>query len=99
MTSTPISGGRDARQCPQCGAMGILPLDQEPGEGAASGTIENPVMICPVCDVEYRATGMTWLGAIDLRGMTDAELHELAEALNAQMVEMARRQSRENDLQ
>ena len=39
---------------------------------------------------------MTWLGAIDLRGMSNSELHELAETLNAQMVEMARRQSRED---
>jgi hypothetical protein len=40
---------RDARDCPQCGARGILPLDQEPCEGAAPGTIKNPVMPCPVC--------------------------------------------------
>ena len=45
---------RDARDCPQCGARGILPLHQEPGEGAEPGTIENPVMICPICDEEFR---------------------------------------------
>jgi hypothetical protein len=81
---------RDARRCPQCGARGILPLHQDPGEDAIPGTIENPVMICPVCDEEFRATGMTWMGAWSLADMTDAELDELTDVLIARMGEVAR---------
>ena len=49
-----------ARHCPRCGAMGILPLDQPRGP---TGAIKDPVMICPICEDEFRATGATWLGA------------------------------------
>jgi hypothetical protein len=51
---------RDKRRCPKCAAIGILPLDQPHGE---NGEIEDPVMLCPVCETEFTATGMTWLGA------------------------------------
>ncbi len=61
----------DARHCPRCGASGILPLAQ-PRE--PDGTIKNPLMICPVCDDAFRATGMTWLGAF--RPAPDAEAGE-----------------------
>ena len=77
---------RDARACPQCGARGILPLHQEPDEGAVAGTIENPVMICPVCEAEFHTTGMVWMGAVDVGDMTDAELDELTEVLIARML-------------
>ena len=49
-----------ARHCPHCGALGILPLDQPHDE---RGWIVDPVMLCPICEVEFRATGVTWLGA------------------------------------
>jgi hypothetical protein len=49
-----------ARHCPRCGAMGILPLDQPRGP---TGAIKDPVMICPICADEFRATGAAWLGA------------------------------------
>jgi tRNA G26 N,N-dimethylase Trm1 len=49
-----------ARHCPRCGAMGILPLDQPRGP---TGAIKDLVMICPMCEDEFRATGATWLGA------------------------------------
>lgn len=52
---------RDARHCPRCDARGILPLDQPQG---AQGEIADPVMLCPVCEEEFRATGMKWLGAV-----------------------------------
>ena len=87
---------RDARDCPQCGARGILPLHQDRQDDALPGTIENPVMICPVCDEKFRATGMTWMGAVDVGDMTDAEFHEFAEVLSAQLLEMARWQSRQD---
>jgi len=52
---------RDARCCPDCGARGILPLDQP---HTPEGGIEDPIMICPICETEFRAVGATWLGAI-----------------------------------
>jgi hypothetical protein len=52
--STNDSARRDARHCPRCGAMGILPLDQPAG---VHGEIESPVMICPVCDEKVTAGG------------------------------------------
>ena len=52
------------------------------------GSIENPVMICPVCEKEYRATGMTWIGSISVAGLTDTQLNELAEELCARMLEI-----------
>lgn len=51
--------GVDARDCPKCGARGILPLAQTRGLG---GTIEEPVMLCPECGQEFGTVGMTWLG-------------------------------------
>ncbi len=50
---------RDARCCPDCGARGILPLAQP---RTRDGSINNPLMICPVCEVEFRADGARWLG-------------------------------------
>jgi hypothetical protein len=58
--------------------MGILPLDQPDGE---HGQIEDPVMICPVCEEEFRATGMKWLGAFDVAKLTDEEIHKMAEQI------------------
>jgi hypothetical protein len=49
---------RDARHCPTCGALGILPLDQPRDP---TGAIQDPVMLCPVCQMEFRATGMQYL--------------------------------------
>jgi hypothetical protein len=51
--------------------MGILPLDQPAGD---HGQIEDPVMICPVCEEEFRTTGMKWLGAFNVADMTDDEI-------------------------
>jgi len=76
--STNDPARRDARHCPRCGAMGILPLDQ-PAE--VNGEIEDPVMICPLCEEEFRATGMRWLGAFDVADVTDEEIHDLAVGL------------------
>jgi len=42
--STTNPAHRYARHCPQCGAMGILPLDQPAGD---RGDFQDPVMICP----------------------------------------------------
>jgi len=49
------------RHCPHCGALGILPLDQPHDE---RGRIVDPVMECPRCETEFRATRATWLGAL-----------------------------------
>ena len=70
---------RDARHCPRCGAMGILPLDQPTGD---HGQIEDPLMICPVCEDEFRATGMEWVGAFNVADMADEEIHKMAEQIN-----------------
>ena len=70
---------RDARHCPQCGAMGILRLDQPAGD---HGEIQDPVMLCPRCEVEFTASGMRWLGACNVGDMTDEEIHEWAERLS-----------------
>jgi len=69
---------RDARHCPQCGAMGILPLDKPARD---RGEFQDPIMICPICEEEFRATGMTWLGVFAVADMTDDEVHEVAIAL------------------
>jgi hypothetical protein len=64
---------RDARHCPRCAALGILPLAQ-PHE--QDGGIVNPVMLCPVCEVEFTATGMTYRGFAvprDISGMSREE--------------------------
>ena len=57
--------------------MGILPLDRSRNEG---GGIDDPVMICPACGDEFRATVMTWLGASrpPLGDMPDEEIDEWA---------------------
>jgi len=31
-------------------------------------------MICPVCEDEFRATGMKWLGGFNVADMTDDEI-------------------------
>ena len=55
------SGERiDARICPTCWMRGILPVAQP---STPDGRIEGPVMVCPRCDVEFHATGLTLLGA------------------------------------
>ena len=91
MTSSPSSGRRDARDCPRCGVMGILPLHQEPGDGAVTGTIENPVMICPVCETEYRATGVTWMGAVSVADLSDDQCHDVARQTLARAKEVHNR--------
>ena len=73
--------------------MDILPLHQDPGDDAVAGTIENPVVICPVCEAESRVTGMTWMGAVNVGDMADADLDDLTDVLIAWMGEMTRRQS------
>ncbi len=84
-----------ARNRPQGGARGMVPLHQETDEDAVPGTIENPIMSCPVCGAEYPATGATWMGTWSLKDMTDDEIEQFAEVLNPQMVEMAQSRSRE----
>ena len=69
---------RDQRYCPRCGAIGILRLDQD---ADVLGEIQGPVMICPVCEEEFTATGMKWLGTFDIAEMSDEQLDELADAL------------------
>ena len=71
-----------------------MPLHQDASEDAVPGTIESPIMNCPVCESEYRATGMTWLGAVDVGDMTDAELDELTEVVIVRMDEVARKRAR-----
>ena len=66
----------DARHCPRCDAHGILPLDQPRNEG---GAIVDPVMICPVCRDEFRAEGVTWLGAVPPPNIAEASNEELEE--------------------
>jgi len=51
---------RSPRHCPHCGALGILPLDQPHDP---DGGITDPIMLCPVCNEEFRAVGAKWLGA------------------------------------
>jgi len=87
----------DARDCPQCGARGVLPIHQDPGEGAISGTIDNPVMTCPVCQKEFRATGMTWLGPVSVADLTDDQIDDFVKALVRQMATMLERQSERED--
>jgi len=74
-----------ARHCPTCGTLGILPLDQPRDE---RGRIVDPVMLCPVCDREFRATGLTWLGAVEV----PADWDELPED---EKMEVARGMARE----
>ena len=76
--STNDSARRDARHCPRCGAMGILPLGQPAG---GHGQIEDPVMICPVCEEEFSATGMRWLGAFNVSDVSDEQLDKLSEQI------------------
>jgi hypothetical protein len=58
--------------------MGILPLDQPSSE---RDQIQDPVMICPICEDEFRATGMRWLGAFDVGDMSDEQLDMLADTV------------------
>ena len=75
---------RDARCCPDCGARGILPLEQP---HTPDGGIQDPVMICPVCETEFRAAGVTWLGAFRPPDATlpaeeqDAEVREIVRTM------------------
>jgi hypothetical protein len=81
--TTPDQPRRDPRHCPRCGARGILPLDQ-PKE--PSGAIQDPVMLCPVCGDEFRATGIRRLGAAkppDLATATDEDIERWAEEFAA----------------
>jgi hypothetical protein len=61
-----------------------LPLDQ-PQE--PTGGINDPVMICPMCNDEYRATGMKWTGAYEVPGPEASEeevwrwAYEVADAM------------------
>lgn len=74
----------DARHCPSCCTQGILPLDRLSDE---RDRIANPVMHCPNCQTEFRATGVTWLGAfrpsteVGPEGLTDEQIAEMAEAM------------------
>jgi len=52
---------RDAPSLPPVWSHGDTPLDQPAGDG---GEIQDPMMICPICEEEFRATGMTWLGSL-----------------------------------
>ena len=52
---------RDARHCPTCGAPGIVPLDQQREANSAN---QDPVMLCPVCCVEFRTSGMCCFAAL-----------------------------------
>ncbi len=84
---------RDARHCPRCGARGILPLDQTHGD---HGEIVDPFMICPVCEEEFRAKGVTWLGAFsppNVADMTDDETVEAAKAIGDWFREQVERNS------
>jgi len=73
----------DARRCPTCGARGILPLNQPRDE---RGRIVDPIMLCPSCEVEFRAVGVTWLGAFPVSPHTTKErLSEIADELAARM--------------
>lgn len=61
MTDQRREGGPRALHCPDCGARGILPLAQP---HTAGGGIKDPVMICPICETEFRAVGATWVGVV-----------------------------------
>jgi hypothetical protein len=41
------------------------------------GRIADPVMVCPVCQGEFRATGMEWLGAVRVGECADASEEEI----------------------
>jgi hypothetical protein len=69
----------DPRRCAQCGAVGILSLTQPRDEG---GRIVEPAMLCPVCDEEFTATGMTWMGAVPVDAideLSDEEFEALVD--------------------
>jgi hypothetical protein len=59
--------------------MGILPLDQPGG----NGQIDFPVMICPVREDEFRASGMRWLGAFKVSEVSDEQVDELSGQITA----------------
>jgi hypothetical protein len=54
MMSSPDPRHRDARDCLRCDIQGILPLGQDSGQDAVPGTVDNPLMICLVCDQEVQ---------------------------------------------
>jgi len=71
----------DARCCPDCGARGILPLDQPHDMG---GGITDPLMLCPTCEKEFCAVGFTF-GAVkppsDWSSICEEEKHEAMSAM------------------
>jgi hypothetical protein len=74
---------RSARRCPDCKALGILPLAQP---HTPDGGIQDPLLICPVCDNrEFRAIGVKWLGAFpkptESADEHDAALSRIAEQM------------------
>ncbi len=52
-----MSGTPNARQCPTCGALGIVRLPAEFGD---RGRLVDPTMVCPLCEREFTAAGMTY---------------------------------------
>jgi hypothetical protein len=74
----------DARHCPDCGTLGILPLSQPHDP---NGSIRSPRMLCSTCEREFEATGITWVGAIGPStpvrpgGLPDEQIHEMAVAM------------------
>ncbi|MHB8438974.1 MAG: TY-Chap domain-containing protein [Acidimicrobiales bacterium] len=69
----------NSRHCPRCDAPGILPLEQPADEW---GRIQDPVLLCPYCLAEFRAEGVTWLGAVPVPDPHDDGVEELAESLS-----------------
>lgn len=66
----------DARHCPRCGALGILPLGQR---RQSDGSIVDPVMLCPMCEVEFPATGMRYRTFVAPKGeSTDQDRQDFA---------------------
>ena len=62
----------DPRRCPTCGTRGIVPVDQ-PGHSLWS--IDDPVMLCTVCQTGFRAQGMRFVaGRPPTPGGDDREL-------------------------
>ena len=87
---------RDPRPCPRCGTRGISHIRKEQTEGGFSSPDQDPGMVCAFGGKGLTATGMTFLGVIDLRGMTREQLHDLAGTLNQRMVEIAEAANCEN---
>jgi hypothetical protein len=72
---------RDVRCCPECGARGVLPLDQP---HTPDGSIRDPIMTCPVCVRDFRAVGARWLGAFPVP-QDDAELEAVANEMERRL--------------